>query len=130
MIGILVRNSDNRIVSLVQNEDAQGIEASTPAGQTFYENVTVDKERMRFAHYDGLTVTYSKTQTQIDLENAWVLLRRDRDQLLLMSDHTQHEDAPFTDNQKSAWRTYRQALRDLPANTSDPKSPVFPPAPS
>jgi hypothetical protein len=130
MIGILVRNSDNRIVSLVQNEDAQGIAASTPAGQTFYENVTVDKERLRFAYYDGSAVTYSKTQTQIDLENAWVLLRRDRDELLLSSDHTQVNDAPFTDDQKSAWRTYRQALRDLPANTSDPKSPVFPSAPS
>jgi len=29
-----------------------------------------------------------------------------------------------------AWATYMQALRDLPANTEDPKDPVWPPVPA
>ena len=28
-----------------------------------------------------------------------------------------------------AWKTYRQALRDLPANTSDPINPTWPTKP-
>lgn len=28
------------------------------------------------------------------------------------------------------WKTYMQALRDLPANTEDPVNPVWPPVPS
>ena len=29
-----------------------------------------------------------------------------------------------------AWKTYRQALRDLPSNTSDPANPTWPTKPS
>ena len=29
-----------------------------------------------------------------------------------------------------AWRTYRQALRDLPANTTDPANPIWSTEPS
>ena len=29
-----------------------------------------------------------------------------------------------------AWKTYRQQLRDLPANTSDPTNPTWPTKPS
>ena len=31
---------------------------------------------------------------------------------------------------KQAWLDYRQALRDLPANTTDPENPVWPVAPN
>ena len=30
---------------------------------------------------------------------------------------------------KTPWATYRQALRDLPANTSDPANPTWPTKP-
>ena len=36
--------------------------------------------------------------------------------LLAASDWTQTLDAPLTDEQRAAWATYRQALRDAPAN--------------
>ena len=130
MIGVLVRDSDNRIVAIIENEDADGIAASTPSGQTFYENVTVDKNRMRYAYYDGSTVTYTKTQSEIDTDTAWVELRRDRDALLLSSDYTQTSDGPLTDAKKTEWATYRQALRDLPSNTTDPANPTWPSKPT
>ena len=56
------------------------------------------------------------------------LLRRDRNQKLRMSDWTQGSDVP--DAIKTPWATYRQKLRDLPANTSDPNNPTWPTAPS
>jgi len=33
-------------------------------------------------------------------------------------DWTQFADSPLTVEQKQAWATYRQALRDLPANST------------
>ena len=56
-------------------------------------------------------------------------LRSLRNQKLTQSDWTQVSDAPFTEEQKISWQSYRQALRDLPENTEDPKNPVWPVAP-
>ena len=61
-----------------------------------------------------------------ELAIAWKALRSTRDRLLSESDWTQVADAPV-DN--LAWAIYRQALRDLPANTSDPLNPVWPDKP-
>jgi hypothetical protein len=130
MIGILVRNSDNRIVGtldVVSNED---MSASTPVGQTFYENVDVDKLRMRYAYYDGSIVTYTKSQSNIDAEEKWVELRRNRDELLLASDFTQIPDSPLTAAKKLEWQVYRQAVRDLPDNVVDVFNPIYPTPPA
>lgn len=43
-------------------------------------------------------------------------MRAQRDAFLAASDWTQTLDAPLTDEQRAAWATYRQALRDAPAN--------------
>jgi hypothetical protein len=59
----------------------------------------------------------------------WEELRSLRNQKLTQSDWTQVSDAPFTEEQKISWQSYRQALRDLPENTEDPKNPVWPVAP-
>lgn len=42
------------------------------------------------------------------------LIRERRAFLLAGSDWTQVTDSPLTQSQKTAWATYRQALRDLP----------------
>jgi hypothetical protein len=60
----------------------------------------------------------------------WKELRSLRDRKLTECDWTQIADVPLTQEQKTAWGTYRQALRDLPANTEDPKNPVWPTAPT
>lgn len=61
------------------------------------------------------------------LEEAWDFLRAERNSRLSSSDWTQNPDSPVD---KSAWATYRQALRDLPANTTDPQNPVWPVPPT
>jgi hypothetical protein len=49
-------------------------------------------------------------------------LRRQRNQLLAETDYLALADSTLTDEM----RNYRQALRDLPANTADPANPVWP----
>lgn len=53
-------------------------------------------------------------------------LRAKRDALLAASDWTQASDAPVD---ASAWSAYRQQLRDLPANTPDPRNVEWPEQP-
>jgi hypothetical protein len=57
-------------------------------------------------------------------------MRISRDKLLQDSDWTQMPDAPLTEAQKTEWQTYRQQLRDLPANTEDPRNVTWPTKPS
>ena len=76
--------------------------------------------------YSGLTY-YGEdtvpTESEIDAEvtrlnNAepMVLLREERDNRLINSDWTQSRDLTLSND--AAWKTYRQALRDLPASAS------------
>ena len=58
-------------------------------------------------------------------ENAWNDLRTKRTQLLTETDYLALTDATLS----ADMRTYRQALRDLPANTSDPANPTWPTKP-
>jgi hypothetical protein len=60
---------------------------------------------------------------------AFAALRARRDALLAACDWTQLGDVP--DNiTKTAWAAYRQALRDLPDNTTDPADPAWPTVPT
>lgn len=59
----------------------------------------------------------------IDLENMWKDLREQRNLRLSACDWTQVPDAPVN---QVAWAAYRQALRDLPDNTTDPENPDWP----
>lgn len=52
-----------------------------------------------------------------------------RGELLVRSDWTQLVDAPLTEDQKTEWRTYRQALRDVTGQAGFPESVVWPAAP-
>jgi len=61
-----------------------------------------------------------------DLENSWANLRGKRLMLLSATDIYALSDMTMTDEMKQ----YRQQLRDLPANTSDPENPDWPTPPS
>lgn len=63
-------------------------------------------------------------------EGYHVYFRSVRNKFLSQSDWTQCADAPLTDDQRAAWRAYRQALRDLPetTNVADPQFPQPPQA--
>jgi hypothetical protein len=74
-----------------------------------------------------LSVTEQQELADNAIKSAWQRLRSNRDNLLANSDWTVLSDSPTS---TAAWKTYRQALRDLPANTTDPLNPVWPTPPS
>ena len=73
------------------------------------------------------TRDYSESEIAELTEQAWNRLRNDRNSLLAASDWTVLGDSPTP---TAAWKVYRQALRDLPASTSDPLNVVWPTPPS
>jgi len=83
-----------------------------------------------------VTIFYEEKQRRIDAELAaqaavesardyWEEFREIRDSLLSQSDWTQLPDVSLTEEQKIAWTIYRQELRDLPENITDPKPMVI-----
>lgn len=73
------------------------------------------------------TVEETNELAQGALVEAWIVLRNQRNARLASCDWTVLSDTPTS---TAAWKTYRQALRDLPANTTDPFNPVWPTPPS
>lgn len=92
---------------------------------------------------DGVSVemTAEEIADRLAEEAAWEAkasdralqqLRIDRDVLLAQTDINVIADrwAAMSAETQTAWATYRQALRDLPANTADPLNPTWPIKPS
>jgi hypothetical protein len=64
---------------------------------------------------------------EIPLEWVWERLRLNRDALLANSDFRMVSDAPW---ETAPYITYRQALRDLPKTTKDPRLAEWPVIPN
>lgn len=56
-------------------------------------------------------------------------VRRKRDALLTACDWTQASDSPLDATTKSAWATYRMALRNVPAQPGFPQTITWPTPP-
>ena len=97
-----------------------GFVVSDPGGSTSYWVVDEAAE----------TVVNNQDQADADaLASSWASLRMERYSLLASSDWTQASDSPLTDEVKASWATYRETLRNLPANTADPDSVSWPDPP-
>ncbi len=55
---------------------------------------------------------------ELDSERVRADLRIERNELLAQCDWTQIPDNQLSDSKKAEWATYRQALRDVPANAN------------
>ena len=75
---------------------------------------------------DKYTAEEIAAQNAVKEDNQKQEVRDKRDSLLQMSDWTQLADAPVD---KSTWATYRQALRDVPAQSGFPWTITWPDAP-
>ena len=62
---------------------------------------------------------------RLEAAQPMVELRQQRNRLIAETDYLALSDATLTDEMT----TYRQTLRDLPANTTDPANPVWPTKP-
>jgi hypothetical protein len=88
--------------------------------------VTIDDATGAF-DADGSQVTLDQSAVdaaaiEVAAEQALANLRTKRTQLLSETDYLALSDATLS----ADMQTYRQALRDLPANTSDPANPTWP----
>ena len=81
-------------------------------------------------HDNGHKPTETEIQEKIEeviAAEPMRLLRMERDELLAESDW---RDLPsYPGSNQEAWRTYRQQLRDLPADTEDASNPIWPEKP-
>ena len=92
-------------------------------------------------HALAKTILYVDSIEQVDLDSAyknfsfssvrlndqWVDVRAKRDNLLSETDWTQLSDSPVD---RVAFATYRQGLRDIPQNQTDPFNIVWPVKPA
>lgn len=75
---------------------------------------------------DGALVAMAEGE-RLNSNPFWAALRAERDAKLAACDWTQLPDSPVD---VEAYATYRQALRDTPANTSDPQAVTWPTEPT
>ena len=92
---------------------------SYPAAATVYEEIDTDEVDLR---------THKWLKSRYDTEE-WAALREKRDALLADCDWVVVKAQEAGGDVPSAWVTYRTALRNLPANTSDPSAPSWPSMP-
>ena len=74
---------------------------------------------------DALAASIAAVEAEIELSE----LRQERDKRLLASDWTQGADSPLSDEVKSEWQVYRQALRDITNTYSSLDGVVWPEKP-
>lgn len=114
-------HKDGKIIEQVLCEDGED-----PLWSDDSEGATlVEVER----HGDALAeVLDTKTKTwSKSVPHAIKLLKEERNRKLLECDFPPLFERP--ENEQAAWKKYRQDLRDLPDNTPDPLSPVWPKPP-
>lgn len=68
-------------------------------------------------------------EQRVDLATAISAVRTHREVLLKNCDWTQLPDSPLSDEKKAEWATYRQALRDITADSDFPYSITWPTEP-
>jgi len=76
--------------------------------------------------WDYLATDQDYTAETIPDDYVWERLRLRRDSMLAATDFRMVSDAPWD---LQPWVTYRQALRNLPAATTNPRTAVWPVAP-
>ena len=83
--------------------------------KTDFENLTNESNFV----WDNTSETVrAKNDTELTEDRRNQMLSK-RQNLLSMSDRYMLDDYPLTDAKRTEWRTYRQALRDLPDNATD-----------
>ena len=110
-----------RVLSKILKEN--GFE---PVQGIFTDKTFVTEEDIPVETVDLIAATFApKSDAQI-----MGSVREVRDRLLAETDWTQIPDVPLTAVETERWRTYRQALRDIPQTISDPCNIIWPAIPN
>jgi hypothetical protein len=120
----LYEKASGNIISIVQSTDRPQ-EFDADLG---YADFPDDAEQSLYHVVNGVAVQKDAAVIeQQEIDRGWTMLRRKRDVILARCDWTQAPDAPVD---QAAWAVYRQQLRDLPSNTTDPRNPAWPSPPA
>ncbi len=66
----------------------------------------------------------------MEIIDPWIAKRIERNLILQSSDWAVKTDVPLTAGKKNEWKTYRQALRDLPETYPDANNIIWPEQPA
>tara|TARA_X000000950_G_C13510897_1_gene495679 strand:+ start:140 stop:553 length:414 start_codon:yes stop_codon:yes gene_type:complete len=100
-------------------------DSSTSKGYVEKTDLSVE-DITDFTPYESAITEYDATYVSIPEITAEEKVRAERDIRLQATDWMALTDVTMSDE----WKTYRQALRDLPANTSDFTNPTYPTEPT
>ena len=109
---------DNKVTNLIE-WDGNTSTWTPPTGSTMVAIGVTDYGVDIGQDYDGTKIVVLPEPDLRTTSESYNLLRMKRDQKLAASDWSQFPDSPLDSTKKAEWATYRQALRDLPANVTD-----------
>tara|TARA_R100000231_G_C5320067_1_gene163135 strand:- start:939 stop:1400 length:462 start_codon:yes stop_codon:yes gene_type:complete len=113
-VGYIVDNLnwlDSKIHAVQWDTDKGEIEYGDGSENTAITDITPYNQSL----IDWETAKDKEAADEAVTDETWEKWFRDtRNDLLFASDWTQLSDAPLSDAKKTEWKTYRQALRDLP----------------
>ena len=111
------------------NQSASGGEWGDPNATVHLEVPEgLDARCVKAVRSDAGEITFvtDPTKVQAKTAQAWTALRTERNARLAASDWTALSDAHLSQDKKDAWFAYRQELRDLPDEVTDPMNVDWP----
>jgi len=131
MIELYAKIVDNQITEVSSGKGTTGtwvtVEGYQGEDQTLYYDVMSNTVKCKDEIDEKPVATIEELEAvKLELDKEYV--RNLRNRLLIESDWTQNRDVVLSND--AEWKTYRQALRDLPANTTDWTNPPWPTKPS
>lgn len=99
---------------------------AVPVSSAQHQSLMRGQESGKRIIADGKGFPVLADQVPMKIEQLSDVVRSNRDSLLRESDFSQLPDAPVN---KPAWAAYRQALREIPEQSSFPQSVIWPVAP-
>ena len=131
MIELYAKIVDNKVTEVSSGIGTTGIWVTVEGYQGGDQTLTYDPTSNTVKCEDKIDEIPEATIEQLDavkLELDKQYVRNQRNNLLTESDWTQNRDVVLSND--AEWKTYRQALRDLPANTTDWSNPTWPTKPN
>lgn len=124
MKAAIYRKSDGRILRLV-TVGAEYLDKQCSEGETFYLDCEAGYTHIIDDKPVVVEVVYKTHIPEPTPEQKTAEMRKRRNSLLRSSDWTQMPDVALSDEQRTAWQVYRQALRDITIDC-DPYNIVWP----
>lgn len=109
-------------------DDAKEVPAAERWRAACYVTTIPDRPGILARIEANLDAWHDAVVSEATRTEAW-RARCERDDLLAKCDYTMGTDYPATDAERDAWRTYRQALRDIPEQEGFPWDIAWPEPP-